>query len=60
MVNDKFIYTKDEVTIKQPSCKNCAYAINNGVNGCKIDKQDLEIKFGLNSGKLFHILFYTH
>ena len=47
MVNDKFIYSKDEVTIKQPSCKNCAYAINNGVNGCKIDKQDLEIKFGL-------------
>ena len=38
---------KDEVTIKQPSCKNCTYAINNGVNGCKIDKQDLEIKFGL-------------
>ena len=47
MVNDKFIYTKDEVTIKQPNCKTCVYAIKNGVEGCKINKQDLNIKFGL-------------
>ena len=53
MVNDKFIYTKDEVTIKQPDCKNCIHAINNGVNGCKIDKQDLEIKFGLKECSSF-------
>ena len=55
MVNDKFIYTKDEVTIKQPSCKNCAYAINNGVHGCTIVKPNFEIKFGLPSSA-----FYKH
>ena len=47
MVNDKFIYSKDEVTIKQPNCKTYIYAIKNGVEGCKINRQDLEIKCGL-------------
>ena len=47
MVKDKFIYNENEVTFVEPSCKNCEHAIKNGVEGCKIDKQTLDIKFGL-------------
>ena len=47
MVKDKFIYNENEVTFIEPSCKKCAYAIKNGVEGCKTNKQTLEIKFGL-------------
>ena len=47
MIKDKFIYNENEVSFVEPSCKKCAYAIKNGVEGCKIDKQTLEVKFGL-------------
>ena len=47
MIEDKFIYNEDEVSFIEPSCKKCEYAIKNGVEGCKIDKQTLDVKFGL-------------
>ena len=44
--NDKFEIDGEGVEFMTPSCKNCKYAIDNGVNGCEEDWQTLEIKFG--------------
>ena len=42
---DRFTFD-EEMKIIEPSCKNCKYSINSGVDGCEQDYQTLEIKFG--------------
>lgn len=31
-----------------PDCKECIHAIEEGIDGCKLDKQTMKIKVGIN------------
>ena len=43
---ERFGSDGEGITIIEPLCKTCKYAIDNGVYGCEEDWQTLEIKFG--------------
>ena len=44
-------FTDGGQTIKKPDCKGCKYSINEGIDGCKLDKQTLKIKVGMEKCK---------
>ena len=45
---ERFISKENEVNIIEPSCRTCKYAINYGVEGCKLDIQTDRIKFAID------------
>lgn len=46
-------FNDDGQIVIKPDCKDCKYAINDGIDGCKIDKQTMKIKVGIKSCKDF-------
>lgn len=54
-MEDKFSYKDEKLKFIKPSCKDCVYAINNGVDGCIEDHQTLEIKFGIDKCEFYKI-----
>ena len=44
-------FTEGGQTIKKPDCKGCKYSINEGIDGCKLDKQTLKIIVGMEKCK---------
>ena len=52
---------EDGQQIIVPDCKECIHAIEEGIEGCKLDKQTMKIKVGINRFKhffIFSLLFY--
>ena len=43
---ERFVSKEDEVTIIEPSCRTCKYAINFGVDGCKLNVQTIRVLIG--------------
>ena len=43
---ERFVNKENEVTIIEPSCRTCKYAINFGVDGCKLNVQTIRVLIG--------------
>ena len=47
-VTKTFIINDDGQQVIVPDCKECIYAIEEGIEGCELDKQTMRIKIGMD------------